>query len=392
MKGTITYLLILGIAVGFYFLSVRTHPRQVDWTVTLSAKDKIPFGAYILRRELPGLFPGAKVEDTHLPIYNTVGHDTGSRSLYIYVGTMLSITKTDFDALLGFIRRGNDVFFAAAYLPDALQDRFNLQVQFLDSLKSDQVSAAFYSPAQGKAFTSDKQIFSAYFNRYDKKQVEILGYISGQKINFLRFKVGKGYLYVHSCPKIFSNYFLLQRGNSEYMPRAFATISAPKRIYWDEYDHGDNPEKRSVLSFILSDISLKTAYAGTVCLLILFVLFEIKRRERFIPVIEPLQNQTLAFVETVSLLYFNQKNNRDIAQKIGGQVIEFIQRNYFISTIERGEEFIALLASKSGLSKDFLYALLAQIAEIQDQAGVLTDSDLLNFNGQIEKFYSQAKT
>jgi len=392
MKGTLTYLLILGIAVGLYFLSVRTHPRQVDWTVTLSARDKIPFGAYLLRRELPRLFPGAKVEDTRLPVYNTVGLDTGSRSLYIYAGTMLNITKTDFDALLDFIKRGNDVFFAATYWTNALQDRFKLQVQFLDSLQSEQVSAAFYSPAQGRAFTSDKQIFSAYFNRYDKKHAEILGFNSGHKINFLRFKVGKGYLYVHSCPKIFSNYFLLQRENSEYMSRAFATISAPERIYWDEYYHGDDPEKRSVLSFILSDMSLKTAYAGTVCLLILFVLFEIKRRERLIPIIEPVHNQTLAFVETVSLLYFNQRNNRDIAQKMAGQVIEFIQRNYFISTTERGEEFIAILAAKSGLPKDFLYALLARIAEIEDQAGVLTDADLLNFNGQVEKFYSQAKT
>lgn len=64
------YLLGLVALFGAYVALEYYRPKPLDWTPTLSNKDKIPYGTYALYDVLPQLLGTAAVESVRLPVYN----------------------------------------------------------------------------------------------------------------------------------------------------------------------------------------------------------------------------------------------------------------------------------------------------------------------------------
>src|SRR5579871_5141807 len=97
---------------------------------------------------------------------------------------------------------------------------------------------------------------------------------------------------------------------------------------------------RKILCVLFLNRYLKWAYRIALITVIIFVFFEIKRRQRIIPVIEPLRNSTLDFVRTVGGVYFHQHNNKNIAEKKIQYFFEFIRSHFYLSTVYLDDEFI----------------------------------------------------
>ena len=55
---------------GAYVALEYYRPKPIDWRPTLSNKDKIPYGTFVLYDQLPRLLGTDSVEVTRLPIYN----------------------------------------------------------------------------------------------------------------------------------------------------------------------------------------------------------------------------------------------------------------------------------------------------------------------------------
>ncbi len=64
------YLLGLVALFGAYVALEYYRPKPLDWTPTLSNKDKIPYGTYALYDVLPQLLGTSAVESVRLPVYN----------------------------------------------------------------------------------------------------------------------------------------------------------------------------------------------------------------------------------------------------------------------------------------------------------------------------------
>lgn len=52
--------------------------------------------------------------------------------------------------------------------------------------------------------------YNHYFASFDTSKVVVLGTNNIGFANFMKVKIGKGYLYIHSVPNIFTNYNLLK--------------------------------------------------------------------------------------------------------------------------------------------------------------------------------------
>ena len=72
MKGNKLLILIFGILLVLYIIVQLNKPKEFDWTPTLTAKDKNPFGAFVLSSQLKQLFPNAAVQSHRVPIYNVL--------------------------------------------------------------------------------------------------------------------------------------------------------------------------------------------------------------------------------------------------------------------------------------------------------------------------------
>jgi hypothetical protein len=182
---------------------------------------------------------------------------------------------------------------------------------------------------------------------------------------------------------------MLKPGGAEYAATALSFLKSSRQIVLDEYytqgDAGDDTPMR----VFLSNTALEWAYYIALFSLAIFVLYEIKRRQRIIPVIEPLSNSTLDFVSVVGRVYYEKRNNANIAQKKILYLLTWLRDEYHVKTNKLDDEFIEKLTGKLGLKKAFAVDLVDYIKYISVQTQV-NDRELIELNKLIEKFYNQA--
>ncbi|MGN6533049.1 MAG: hypothetical protein ACTHK0_15010, partial [Ginsengibacter sp.] len=196
-----------------------------------------------------------------------------------------------------------------------------------------------------------------------------------------------------------SNYFLLTNDNYKYFESVTAYLRfSPQYVYWDEYykyyssprnrNNSDNDDHFSSLKVIKQNPPLFWAFYITVAGILLYILFNIKRKQRIIPTIKPNTNSTVVFSETVGRLYLQQKNNLNIAEKMITYFYEYLRKKYFINTAVINKEFITSVSGKSGVSRIETEQLFELIMKIQEHENV-SDEELMELNLKIENFKKQ---
>ncbi len=396
LKKYVTYCFCLGLTVLF-FASCRTGSSRKslpDLRETYSRKDKIPFGTNIAFRQLESLYPLNNIRSVRQPFAQTWKQVSDTSSLYICIANQLLLSQEDVDAMLEFVREGNDLFISAMAVDEVLQERIQCKINDTTPLfmgladlrttstrlrvEPDTSMEYFYFP------------FRSYFSRIDSTTTRVLGYNDRGEPNAIVYFHGKGKLFLHCDPRAFSNYFLLKKENYKYVQQSLAfTQTLPQRLYWDDYYYkakSRSPENFSTFSEIMKHPPLKYAFWIAMVLLGLFLLFGGKRLQRIIEERKPNVNTTVAFTETIGRLYLQKKDNRNIADKMITYFNEFIRNKYFLNTSVINEDFITNLGRKSGVPREQVASLYKNIAEAQ-ASGFVDDYRLLALNQQIQHFH-----
>jgi hypothetical protein len=371
------------------------RPKPIDWTPTLSKDDKSPYGAYILYNEIRQLFPNASMKSFREPAYNVID-DEDSNNAYIIISPQIDAGRADLDALLQFVANGNYVFASAFDLNKKLMDSLGLETESaFDINNKDSTSINFVNPVlkANKNYSFKRLTIDQYFSKLNKKDsTTILGVNQNNDPDFVKVQWGNGVFFIHAAPLCFSNYFMLFRNNAEYVSKALSYIpSTIDNIYWDEFYKSGRDEPQTPLRFLLSNEYLRCALRITIILMVVFVLFDMKRRQRIIPVIEPLRNTSLDFIKTVSSVYFNKHYNKGIAEKKFQYWFENIRQRYYLSTQNLDEEFIQQLQRKSGVAKELITGIINYFQQLQNE-NKLNDETLLKINKSIDSFYQLSQS
>jgi len=163
----------------------------------------------------------------------------------------------------------------------------------------------------------------------------------------------------------------------------------PKNVYWDEFYKHLNARQRGDFSnwqVLMRHPALWWALWLAVILLLLYVLFEGKRRQRLIPLKPVLHNSSLDFAETLGRLYYLHHNNKNLAQKMIQHLLEHIRHHYYLNTNQLNDEFVTSLARKSGHPHDVVNNMISQVHAIR-MAHAVSDDDLQYFYNSIYQFY-----
>ena len=369
-------------------------PKQVDWRVTLSSNDKIPYGSFIIYDQLKTICPRAEIKSTRVPVYNVVNNSFEENTAYLLIDGELQTTKTDEAELLNYVSRGNYVFISAAEFSKSFKDTLSFEVSdFFIPFNKDSASINFVNPAlrQDSNYRFYKNRIDGVFNKIDTTNSIVLGVNQQGNANFIKHPFGKGAFFIHTAPLCFTNYFTLYKNNAQYIAGALSYLPADiSKIYWDEYYKLGPTGATTRLRFFLNNVFLKWALWLAVGGMCLFVLFEMKRRQRVIPLIEPLKNTSLEFVETVGNVYFNQKDNLNIALKKISFFKEFLRSRFYLSSAKWDEGFITTLTKKTGMTERETKDLIKLVGRIQNSTYVI-DEDLLLLNEAIDNFYTKAR-
>ena len=117
-------------------------------------------------------------------------------------------------------------------------------------------------------------------------------------------------------------------------------------------------------------------------------MFEGKRKQRVIPVIKPLQNTSLEFVETVGMLYYQKGTNIDIARKKIQFFLDNIRTRYNIATPAKDEAFYNALSRITAIDVTEIRNLFTFIVNVNDSE-TIDEATLVKLNNKIEDFYQK---
>lgn len=393
MRSLRIYLGIGVLLLIVYVVAQYNRPKAINWETTYYYKDKIPFGTYVLYSQLPQLFPGAKVTKTNESLYEIFHGHHYPQSNYLIVASQFSRNsdprggKSEYEELVKYIQQGNSVFVSAEKMGGTLIDTLKISTDVELKEKSMALNFTNVNLKRATDYKLPHQSGETYFDSFDTTKAVSLAKNANGKSTLLRFQFGKGTLYICADPTIFGNICLLDKDGAEYAAKVLSYLPKVKNIYWDEYQNADIPVDESPVRVFFSNPYLTWAYGIAFISLIVFILYEMKRRQRIIPVIEPLKNTTVDFVNVVGQVYYEQRDNQNIVQKKIMYFMEHLRTTYYLKTGTLNKDFIEKLVQKTGVDETFANELVAHINYLATGRYV-SDQELITLNQQIEKFYN----
>jgi hypothetical protein len=205
------------------------------------------------------------------------------------------------------------------------------------------------------------------------------------KINFIKAPIGKGVIYLHAQPEVFSNYFLLWKNYAEHTENVLSYINNERTLYYDNHYKSGKSVNRSPLYILLNSKYLKWSYYFVLIGAVLYVIFEGKRKQRSIPIVKPLQNQTYEYTRTIAGMYLDRKEFHDVARKQIALFMDYIRTHYRIPTNLVNSKFFNTVASRSGNSFEDTKELFIYIEKINNQPTV-SKQELKELHYKIETF------
>lgn len=373
------YILYISLAVGAFVLLKLLSPRQLDWTVTFAPDDKNPFGGYAMHRLIQRSFPAKRLHHSFKTWYELKDSLTAGTNLMV-VAQSFSPGKEDTETILSHVQKGGVAFISAEHFYGIFADTLGLQT-YDTSFK--------FGNVLGGADTTDLHFAALAFDttaRYRFRQAMVQNYISNfdsvrttvvaenayQVPVTIRMQWGAGLLLLNSTPRMFTNICLLRENNADFLAGHFSYLT-DGGLTWTEYYQRGRREITTPLRFILMNEPLRWAYYITLITLVVFMIFEMKRRQRIIPVIPPVKNTTLEFVSTIGNLYYENGDHKNMAEK---------KIAFFVDQVKSLDPVV--LAKKLDRPLEETDALTKLIATIKGKPYIGADM-LMELNTRLEK-------
>lgn len=390
MKGNRKYIIGFAVVLIIFVLVEVLKPKETDWTVSFSKKDKIPYGTYALFDLMKQTFNEEDFITNSLSFYEFIEENqTLTGSNYIIITNNLEVSPIDVEEMLSFAAKGNNVFIAAQYINNELLDTLQVWADYSFNLHdSTMLAFANKNLNSDTAYAYTKKTEGNYYQILDENGVTILGQSTDSLVNFVKIPFGAGNFYLNSQPFVYTNYNLLKADNYEY---AFKSLSyLPKTTtYWDEYYKPGRKMQSSPLRVVFNSKALVVAYYLLLIGLILYMLFMGKRKQRIISILKPFKNTSLEFTQTIAQLYFHKKNHLDLMNKKYKFLLENLDKQYFIKPMDFNIENIDRISEKTNVSHKTLRKLIAQMEAVK-QKNRISDSQIFEMNKTIEQFYAEA--
>jgi hypothetical protein len=387
----IAYLCLLGLLLATVYLS---KTKQHDWSITYSHLSKEPYGTFAFNELIPEYFRNSKITNSYKTLYELKDSIQPGENILV-ISSQFAPDDEDANVLLNLVEAGANAFISANYFYGKFADTLGLATG--DSFfqgdhafnRNDSAQLHFVSPVMDslRTFQYKRGNMYTFFRKIDSANALVIAKNDFNEPITVRIKKGKGSVILNCTPMVFTNINLLSTDNYEFVSTSLSYLPE-NSIYRSEFYHIGRMESATPLRFILNNEPLRWAYFITIFSILIFMVFEAKRKQRIIPIQKPLSNTTLEFVSTIGNLYYQHGDHKNIAEKKIQFFFDFIHANYFMTTDHRDEAFCAALARKSGVQEKEIKSLIGLIHAILSRP-IIQQSELISLNKLLETFYKK---
>ena len=381
-KAIRNYLILLSVVVIVMALTVfSSADRKVDWEQTYDANSKQPYGLYIFGEQLKHFF-SKKIDKISYTPYEYLRRNQQKEN-YNYIFTTEGIDEVSLKKILSDVRAGSQALFLNEDY--GLMDTLKIDIDY--ELTVDDINLQLNSTSYDKQiYINPERVYLSvnYFTQLDKERDKALGYVFfsdgrkiRKKINFVEVPYGKGKFFLYLGPPMaFTNYFLKESQDARsYVATVLSYLPEDRPTVW----FVPPTQGEDTLSFIMSQPQLRTAWHLMLLGFVLYLLFKGKRQQRIIPVIEKPKNTTIEFAQSISSLYYQERDATDMVRKKITYFLDQVRQRYYLDTQQINEDFATKLANKSGKDKDLVQQIVGTIIHFeqtqQAQEEILTQLD-----------------
>jgi hypothetical protein len=372
----------------------------VDEQYTLRSDDTRPFGASVSKTITDQLFHGQQTDVNKYHFQSWYEKEKKAKvikreQVYVLLSPGVIAWENEVEAMREFVEQGNTLLLVTDRMNKEMQEQLALRIiddamllpfmpvppmrdtwlQLHDTARlSDKQFSYFYSP-MAQRLSAGSQYLS----------VNTLSTNDAGRPAALRIRMGRGQLIVATNARSFSNYFLLSQNNLYYLLGLYGYLPAyPSRIVWDDFYNRNlyrQPEGYSILSALLSIPALRWAFWILMVAGLLWVLSNLRRKQKMIPVLAPNTNTTVSFVQTIAQLYYNKADHANIARKITTHLSDQLRSRYYLPPSLSQTDWQIVLEQKALLNKEEAdqLAMLMQKAQEQEWRD-FTEKDLLQMH------------
>jgi hypothetical protein len=415
MKGKgliIAFAITLFVGLIIYFVYVNRNNNKYDWTESYKASNIEPYGGFIFSKLLEDYFPKHEFNINKKSYIKAGIFDNNKKiSNFIFLGQVMYLNKKNAASLINWVEKGNTALLIASELPSEIDSLFKLNsVNKEDWSKNYSINDSIIAANFYQAELNRKENYTFHYQFAEKKmdyywkhingiqfenesKLKALAYLDSGFVNFCSVKIGSGKIFYHTNPLFFSNYHLIQKDRAEYVSKVLSFLPEAD-ILLDQYalswqfnqqQGNGSGSGKSPLSFILNNEALRWGWYTFLTLVFCYILIGIRRHQKAIKVIEPLNNTSLEFVNTIGRLQFLQKNHPSLIRHQMRYLMLFIREKYKIFATDLNEEIINQIAIKSGVNKEDIQAIQNKY-ELLKNCVELDDNEAIEFYKLINKF------
>lgn len=352
-----------------------------DWRRNFDINKKTPFGLFVFNKEADQLLKNRLVHSAQSPYDYYTNHKKSPHNILII---QAKIDLESWNKILSNIENGSDALIIAENFHPTIADSLGFRISYINYSGDNTLNLT------DKKFKADSIVLKEYsseqgFSFLDKGH-EILGHLKDGdgKANFIKINHGKGHLYLHTEPLFLTNYYLLKKGNQKYAEDVFSYLPNRETI-WFSGANKTAAESPSPMRFILANPPLKYAWWLLLAGLLLFVIFNAKRKQRIIPIEEPLKNKSVEFVKSIGNLYMQEGDFHDMMAKKAQYFLHRVRVELLIDTQNLNEDFVHLLHLKTGKSTDKIKEAIDYIKRGQDPYASVMRDDLEKMNALLDE-------
>ena len=409
MKGSRLYMMMLLAFIVLVFIFEYMSPHKFSWNPTYDKNDKEPFGSYVFDDIMSSSVDNYSVANK--TFYQILNEDsTISQHAFLLTEGRLQFTETDIEYLYRLIHLGNQIMICTGNFPYNLEDTLRFEVGYgeyfpsfikyvsetpvrdsiffgTDTLNYEQLYEVYPQMHPVSLVTGKTKVYE--FMPINCDSMEVLVCNNKNEPLVIRAFIGKGEIFLVSTPLMFTNYGMLDRSNASYAFRLLSYMKSKPLMRIEAYgDHNKN--NKTPLRYILSEPPLRWAIYFAMALLLSFMFFAAKRRQRVIPVVNTPSNRSIEFMQLISNLYYQKHNNTEILK---------MKYNYFCAEVKNltgvdlrenipTESDYRRLTEKTGLEIDFIRDLMKNI-QMSFYRSEVSDIELKQYINDMNKILKQ---
>ncbi|PIF43247.1 hypothetical protein CLU96_0151 [Chryseobacterium sp. 52] len=382
MKKTFKIYAVIFIVVMLILALLEVNKTETtNWRKNFDINEKSPFGLFVFSHEAKGLFKNnlKKIEQTPYDYYNQ--HKKGVQNIMVIEN---DLDKESWKKILDQVSNGSDAMIMVSRVPKDISDSIGYYDSDI-SFAEENVLKLTDKEYQNDFIKLDKFPSGRGFS-YIKPKVEVLGKTveknNSDQANFIKVSFGKGTIYVHSEPLFLTNYYLLKPGSIKYAEDVFSYLQDRETVWFVK---SDTKVSRFFMRFVLSNPALKYAWWVLLGGLVLFIFFNAKRKQRIVPILEPLRNTSVDFVKSIGNLYLQEGDFHDMMAKKAQYFLNKVRMDLLIDTQNLDEEFAKKLHLKTGKTMEMINEAIALIRKGQDPYADVIKEDLARMNHLLDE-------